>query len=480
MVDLTWALLLTHLGLAAALVPDLLLRRKEPVATLAWLQGILLLPGLGAALYLVFGTNTIQRRRYLRRKRVRGLTPRLAPTEEAIAHALVHNPSAAVAGVAAETLALAIATSRRSPTRGNRLTVFENPSHLYDELEGAVAAARRHVHFEYYIFQPDATGQRFLDLLAQKARQGVEVRLLLDAVGSRRLGSGHLGPLLEAGGRVEWFLPLRLFPPRFAVHLRNHRKIAVVDGAVAFTGGANVGDEYRGRWARRPSWRDTHLKVEGPAVHHLHEVFAEDWYFTAGEDLLRPAYFPPQATVGDAVVQVVASGPDDPARAIHATLFHAIASARERVWIATPYFIPDGAIATALATSALRGVDVRLLVPERTDHPLVDRAGESFLPALLEAGVRVYRYEAGMLHSKLVAVDGRWGTLGSANMDIRSFRLNFEVNLLVLSPTLTRELEEIVGRDLHHSSPYTRSHVDSTPLHRRITVAACRLLAPVL
>lgn len=480
MADSTWVLLALHLAVAATLGADLLLRRKEPVATVSWLQGLLLLPGLGAVLYLLFGTNTIQRRRYLRRKRVLGTPPSLAPAEGAIAEHLLHEPPSEVPGPAAQTLVLAIAIARRTPTRGNDLTVFENPSKLYDDLEAAVTRARHSVHFEYYVFQPDTTGRRFLDLLTRRAAQGVEVRLLVDAVGSRHLADALLAPLREAGGQVAWFLPLRLFPPRFAVHLRNHRKIVVVDGQVAYTGGANIGDEYRGRWARRPSWRDTHLRVRGPAVHHLHEVFAEDWYFATGEDLLRSRYFPPQAAVGDAIVQVVASGPDDPARAIHATLFHAIAAAQHRVWIATPYFVPDAALMAALTATANRGVEVRLLVPEKTDHPLADRAGESFLPMLLEAGVAVFRYEAGMLHSKLVVVDGQWGTLGSANMDIRSFRLNFEVNLLLSSPAVARELEEIFQKDLLRSSPFTRSHVDAAPLHRRLTVAACRLLAPVL
>jgi cardiolipin synthase A/B len=220
--------------------------------------------------------------------------------------------------------------------------------------------------------------------------------------------------------------------------------------------------------------------VEGPAVQQLQELFAEDWFFATGEEVAEERYFPTQGFHGDAVVHVVASGPDDPARAVHATLFHAMASARQRVWIATPYFIPDGAIVSALASSAMRGVDVRLLLPERTDHPLVDRAGESFLPGLLEAGVRVFRYEAGMLHSKLVAVDGQWGTLGSANMDIRSFRFNFELNLLILSPTVARRLEEIFERDLQRSSAYTRARVAAASLRHRLATAACRLLAPLL
>lgn len=474
-----WTLVLLHLALATLLAADLLLRRKEPLATLAWLQGLFLLPGLGALLYVLVGAASVRRRKFRRKRRLLGeFAARLAARGKGAGG--VREPPSGLTQTAAETLSIAIRTSRLLPTRGNRVAIFDSPPEVYGALEQAVAGASRHIHFEYYIFQPDETGSHFLDLLTRKARQGVEVRLLLDAVGSRSLGSQHTASFTAAGGRLAWFLPLGALPPRFALHLRNHRKLAVVDGVAAFTGGVNIGDEYRGRWARKPSWTDTHLRVEGPAVHQLQEVFAEDWFFAAGEELTADKYFPPQELRGDAVVHVVASGPDDPARAIHATLFHAVAAARRRVWIATPYFIPDGAITTALTSSAQRGVDVRLLLPERTDHPLVDRAGESFLPGLLEAGVRVFRYEAGMLHSKLVAVDGQWGTLGSANMDIRSFRLNFELNLLIFSPTLCRRLEEIFERDLRHSSPYTRSHVDAASLPRRVTTAACRLLAPLL
>jgi cardiolipin synthase len=476
---MAWTLVLAHLGLAAPLVADLLLRRKEPMSTMAWLQGIVLFPFVGSGLYLLLGAGSLQRRRYRRRRQ------RLGPLEagqetRGSPEGIVTVQAPQVTGFAADAVALATTTSRRPPTFGNAVRIFDNVSHLYDELEAAVEAARHHVHFEYYLFQPDATGRRFLELLRGKASEGVEVRLLLDAVGTRNLTSEHLKPFVGAGGQVGWFLPLRAFKRIQALHLRNHRKIAVIDGNLAFTGGANIGDEYRGRRARRAHWRDTHLQVQGPAVHHLQEVFAEDWWFATETKLTQDAYFPPLPPAGQAVVHVVASGPDDPARAIHATLFHAIATAQKRVWIATPYFVPDEPIAMALETAARRGVDVRLLVPNRSDHPLADRAGESFLPVLLEAGGRVYRYEAGMLHSKLVAIDGRWGTLGSANMDIRSFRLNFEVNLIVLSPEITGHIEAIFERDLTQASPVSRSELGARSLHHQLAVAACRLLAPIL
>ncbi len=475
-----WTLLALHLIVAAVLAADLVLRRKEPVATLAWLQGIFLLPVLGALLYLVFGAATIERRRFRRKRRVLGEFAARMTSRPGTAGEPVEEPPGDLPEATRETLAVAIRTSRRLPTRGNRVEVFENAAELLDELAGAVSAATRHVHLEYYIFQPDGTGSLFLERLADKASEGVEVRLLLDAVGSRRLTEGHVAPLLRAGGRVGWFLPLRHFPRRLALHLRNHRKIAVFDGSVAYTGGANIGDEYRGRRARKPSWRDTHLRVSGPAARQLQEVFAADWLFATGEELLDDDYYPAGRAEGDSIVQVVDSGPDDPGGAIRATMFHAIASARRRVWIETPYFVPDDAVATALATTARRGVDVRLILPERTDHLLVDLAGESFLPDLLDAGVHVFRYQGGMLHSKLVVVDGQWGTLGSANMDIRSFRFNFEVNLLVFSPSVAAQLEEMFEGDLKVSSAFTRAHVHSASLAHRVRVAACRALAPVL
>ena len=483
MAELFWWSLALHLGAFGLLGSDLLLRRrKEPMATLSWLLGLGLVPGLGALLYVFFGSETIRRRKYRWRRRVLGsFGDRMASRGFALRRPLVGSPPQTLPPRAAEALAVAMSTSRRPPTQGNAIRVFDSVPLLYADLEAAIRTARDHIHLEFYIFQPDATGRKFLELLTGRAVQGIEVRLLLDAVGSRALGQAQLAPLLRAGGRVGWFLPIhKAFPWRLAVHLRNHRKIAVIDGETAYTGGANIGDEYRGRWARRVSWRDTHMKVQGPAVQQLQEVFAEDWSFAAGEELLDDRYFPPVGPAGDAIVHVVSSGPDDPTRALHATLFHAIATAEKRVWIATPYFVPDEAIATALMTSARRGVDVRVLLPERTDHPLVDRAAESFLPELVEAGVKAYWYEAGMLHSKLVTVDGEWGFLGSANMDIRSFRLNFEVNLLVLSPTWTRSLEAIFEKDLVQSTPITRSHLEVAPIHRRLTVALCRMLAPVL
>lgn len=479
--EVFWTLLALHVVAASALAGDLLLRRKDPVSTLAWLQGIFLLPGFGALLYLVFGAATIERHRFRRKQGILGeFAARLTSRPGGPANGPVEEPPDELPEATRETLAVAIRTSRRLPTRGNRVRVFENASELLDDLAEAVSAARFHVHLEYYIFQPDATGRQFLERLAAKASEGAEVRLLLDAVGSRRLTDAHLSPLVRAGGKVGWFLPLRHFPRRLAVHLRNHRKIAVFDGTAAYTGGANIGDEYRGRRARRPAWRDTHLRVDGPAARQLQEVFAADWLFATGEELLDDAYYPAGTAVGDSIVQVVDSGPDDPGGAIRATLFHAIASARRQVWLETPYFIPDDAVATALATTARRGVDVRLILPERTDHPLVDLAGESYLPDLLDAGVQVFRYQGGMLHSKLVVVDGQWGTLGSANMDIRSFRLNFEVNLLVFSSSVAAELEEMFNGDLRVSSPYTQARVHEASLARRLQVAACRALAPVL
>lgn len=472
-----WALLALHLLLAVVLCADLLLRQKEPMATLAWLEGIVLFPFAGSALYLLIGAGSIQRKRYRRRR------SRLQAEAEAASGAAGGNrprPSVLPRGPSDDALTMATAASHRPPTAGNALEVFDNVSVLYDALETAVRAARRHIHFEYYLFQPDETGQRFLTLLTEKAAQGVEVRLLLDAVGSRFVTAHHLAPLRRAGGAVAWFLPLRAFPKSLALHMRNHRKIAIVDGEVAFTGGANVGDEYRGRRASRAHWRDIHLRVEGPAVLDLQEVFAEDWWFATDRRLTRDDYFPPARPAGNDVIHVVPSGPDDPAQALHASLFHAIATARTRVWIETPYFVPDAPIATALESAARRGVDVRLLVPETSDHALVDRAGESFLPTLLLAGVKAFRYEAGILHSKLVAIDGHWGILGSANMDIRSFRLNFEVNLLAFSPGVARRIEGIFERDLVQSHPVGLSDLAAAPLHHQLAVAGCRLLAPVL
>jgi cardiolipin synthase len=425
--------------LAIAHIPQVLIQRRDrPMSSLAWILCMLELPYLGVLCWWIFGLTHLRRPR---RKRVR-------------AHKAIQDPLVAVrdqlrddldgAAITADTsqigraqLMLLNAEQGAFPaTRDNRVDALLSGGEAYDAFERAVRAARHHIHFEFYIWRADATGTRFRDLLIERARAGVEVRALYDGIGGSEVHGAFMQPLIDAGAQVAPFLPVNIFERRLRVNFRNHRKIIVIDGVVGFTGGVNIGDEYR-------EWEDTAVRLEGPVVYQLQEVFAEDWHFATAENLATAAYFPPplgeqgeghvESAAGSATARVIASGPDLRRQIMHQVFFMAITMARSRIWLVTPYFIPEQAIIAALTTAALRGVDVQLIVPGpgASDVAIARWAGQAFYEELLEAGVKIHEYSGKILHAKVLLIDEQWSFVGSANLDIRSFRLNFEINCLV-------------------------------------------------
>ena len=327
----------------------------------------------------------------------------------------------------------------------------------------------------------DALKRQDLFLLIERARQGLEVRLLYDAVGSMGLDGRRLKALVAAGGRAEGFMPMNPLRRRWSLDLRNHRKLIIVDGALAFTGGMNVGDEYSGRSRRRGSthYHDTHLCLRGPVVADLARIFAEDWCFAADESLALPPR-PGPVPGGGAVVAVVPSGPDQEHNANGMVYFTAIAMARERVHLATPYFIPDEPTLRALLSAALRGVDVRLLLPGPCDLAVVRAAARTYYPILLDAGVRVFEYQPSMLHGKTLTVDGLWSIVGSANVDIRSFRRNFELGALVADAPFAAAMEQRFVGDLAESREVTAEVLDQAGTWDKLRDRTARLLSPLL
>jgi cardiolipin synthase len=363
---------------------------------------------------------------------------------------------------------------------GNAIALYHDTADAYAAILSAVEAARHHVHLEFFIFRSDDSGQRLLELLTRKAKEGVQVRLLYDAMGSVHLRQRALTPLREAGGRVYAFLPINPLRSRVQINLRNHRKIAVVDGQVAFTGGMNIGDDYLGRGPRFNWWRDTFLRVEGPAVADLQRIFCEDWDFAVRETLDDSSYYPLMPAAGDDVAQIAASGPDQEVNTLREIYFMACLAARQRLWLASPYTIPDMAFADALRLAHGRGVDVRVLTIARPDHITSFYAGKSYWSDLLAMGVKVYLYEKGMMHSKLVLVDGTWASVGSANLDNRSLRLNFEAGCLLYSPSRVAELEAAYLRDLDDSKQLDPAEYEQRSPLARAAENACRLLSPIL
>jgi len=435
--------------------------------TLAWILAILTFPFAGAVAYLLLANPSI--RRTVRKK---------ADVYSEDARAVL--PIEATSGEERQILNLAWELTGLCASASNEVDLLAEDETAFEQIEQQLESARESIWAEYYIVRNDQTGRRFLDALAQRAKTGVEVRLLYDGLGSLWLDSARLRVLRAAGGEVEPFLPLNPLRRRWAVHLRNHRKIVVVDGNVAFTGGMNVGDEYSGRSRRKGSQRflDTHLRIRGPAVRDFAAVFAEDWKFATDETLRLPdgSLDGP----GKSIVSPLPSGPDQPLNASAHAFFAGVVSARRQCFVTTPYFVPDEPTIRALITAAKSGVDVRIMLPERTDVRLVSLAARSYYRQLVHAGVRLFEYRPSMLHAKTMVVDERWGIVGSANVDMRSFRLNFEVGAIVFDHELAHELTRRFLEELKMSQEITAASLSRVGLGGRLIQGTARLLSPLL
>ncbi len=453
-------------------IPYILLTKKEPATAVAWVLLVLFLPIVGTLIFWTFGYNYLLHRVTHRRRRQPLIRERHAVAAQ--------NPDAGMTATDHELARLARRFQAFPPRAGNAVTLYSDTADALAALMTDIERAQHHVHLEFFIFRSDQTGLRVLDLLTQKAKQGVKVRLLYDAMGSVQLRQRSLAPLREAGGRAFAFLPLNPLRSRIQINLRNHRKIAVVDGRVAYTGGMNIGDEYLGRGAKFNWWRDSFLRVQGPAASDLQRIFCEDWDFAVRETLDDAAYYPPPDDAGNDVLQVAASGPDQVVNTLREIYFMAFLAARERLWVATPYTILDTAFADALRLARGRGVDVRVLTISRPDHITSFYAGKSYWSDMLEMGVKVYLYGKGMMHSKLILVDGTWASLGSANLDNRSLRLNFEAGCLLYGRERVAELEAAFERDLEVSQRLDPEQYERRSALARAAENACRLLSPIL
>ncbi|MEZ5729034.1 MAG: cardiolipin synthase [Burkholderiaceae bacterium] len=467
----------------------LLLQRRSPSATLAWLIGFLSLPLVGFLVYWFFGPRKLRRRR-LRRQ----LAKRLAATLTPQASATMPRTLASRQWLGA--LARVGTSQGDAPPRpAHRVFLLDGGDATYARIAKAIRRARRQIHLEYYIFEPGDIGTRLRDLLVARARDGIAVRVVVDAIGSKRAGDRFWRTLVEAGGEVRRFNPPR--PWRLApsdINFRTHRKIVIVDGVHAFTGGINVSDGNSSLSAGSSAWRDTHLEIVGAPAIDLQVVFLEDWLFAGAEDtgwrqrdqalLDTPEdigrWFPSIPAPSDDApwVQIIDSGPDEATPDIQRFLFTAIASARRRLWITTPYFVPDESVLTALVTARARGVDVRLIVPERGDSRIVSAAASTFAEEAAAEGVAVYRYGPHMIHAKTLVVDDELAIVGTANLDNRSFRLNFEVIAAVYDTGLTARLAAQFERDLAHARPI--SPRETQPWMWRLLASAARLAAPLL
>jgi cardiolipin synthase len=472
----TWTAVVDVL-LVIAVIPWVLAIKKEPTSAIAWSLLVVFLPIVGVLLFVLFGYQSVYRplvrkRRHRSSFRVTNPAGQLAAKSEAASSEPGEMTWEGMGRLASQLDAYPI-------TSGNALSFYYNGASAFEAMYAAVREARHHIHAEFYIFDYDSVGREFLALLTQKAKEGVEVRLLYDAMGTRGLARRRLKEFTAAGGKHAAFLPVNLWRRRFQVNLRNHRKILVVDGKVAFTGGMNIGDDYLDRGPLSP-WRDTQVRVDGPSVESLQRVFIEDWDFAYGEAIKGAAYFGAEPRSNGCVVQVIPSGPDQDVKGIREVYFAAAFKARHRLWITTPYYVPDPGLRDALCMAGRTGIDVRLLLPLRADHWFVFYATRYYLADLLAAGVKVYLYKEGFIHAKVWLADGQWASVGTANLDNRSLALNFEVNCLIYTPATVEELERQFLRDLECSVQLEPKKFARRPRVGKMLENVCRLLSPIL
>lgn len=462
---------LTIIGVVLVIITD----NRNPLKTLPWILVLVLAPGAGLAIYFFFGQNLSKRRIISRRTRKR-ITTRL---EE--------NDAAGGTGIPPQRLPLARLLSQTAlavPLYGSRLTPYVDGKTKMDALLEAIAGARHHIHIQYYIFSDDETGRRLRDALTAKAREGVEVRILYDDVGCTGVKKAFFEGMRADGIEAYSFLHVKF--PRFTskVNYRNHRKIGVIDGRIGFIGGMNVADRYvlgieRGN-GKRERWRDTHFRIEGSGVAGLQASFLSDWSATTKQAVGGPAYFPAPERLTDNVMQIVPSGPLGKWRTLLQAVEYAVSRAAQRVWVETPYYLPSETLNAALQEAALAGIDVRLMLPERSDSRVVDLASHSYLDDMMQAGVKIAFYTPGFLHSKLLLIDDDLAVVGSANMDFRSFEHNFEVNAFVYDRAFNARLAAIYETDLGDCRRVTPGDWFRRPRTRRWAESFMRIFSPLL
>ena len=454
------------------------LENRDPSRTVIWLLILGVLPILGSLLYLVFG-RTASLRKLARRKQLQQSKLTRLVENQKVELSSDHIILGYAAPHKQKLVRILLNESSAPLTANNLVKVLTNGEETFSALFAAMEGAKEHIHLEYYIFKDDEVGKDVLKILSRKAADGVKVRVLVDGWGSRAI-TKRLHELKREGIEAERFFPLRFPFISSRLNLRNHRKIVIVDGLQGFIGGLNVGDEYLSRSKKFGFWRDTFVKFEGEAVHFLQTVFLSDWQSVTHENISGPGYFPSMGEIGKQLVQIAASGPDSDWESLLQVYFTAMTSAEKRIYIETPYFIPDDSAMMALKTAALSNLDVRIIFQGVPDHLLTFWASHSYFEELLEAGVRIYHYRKGILHAKILIVDGEIGCVGSMNFDVRSFRLNFEISAFVYDQVFATRLEQDFNADLAESEELLLEEFCQRPVSVRIKESAARLLSPLL
>lgn len=458
------------------------LERRGASSTWAWLLVLFFLPIIGFFLYLLFGRQ-IQRQTLFKldEEDKVGLEHIITEQLSALNDGQIISPSIEVERNK-DLIRMMLTSQPAFLTTDNKVEVLTDGRAKFKSLLNDINNATDHIHVQYYIFKRDGIGQQIIDALEEKLKQGIEVKMLYDDMGSRTLTLSKFKDFKKLGGQVEAFFPSILPLINFRLNNRNHRKIVVIDGKIGYIGGFNVGDEYLGLDKKFGYWRDTHLRIEGDSVNALQLRFMMDWNSQSSRNNLKyqEKYFPDVRSNGQTGVQIVSSGPDDAWQHIKYGYLKMITSAKHSIYIQTPYFIPDHSFLEALKIAALSGVKVNIMIPNKPDHPFVYWATYSNAGELLKAGAKIFIYENGFIHTKMVVIDDEVASVGTANMDVRSFELNFEVNAFIYDRQIAEKLRNTFEEDVKVSSELTEEIYSQRVLWIKIKESISRLISPIL
>jgi len=477
--------LILNILLAAVIV---FLERKNPGATWAWLMVVLFLPYIGFILYLCIGLEGRKRNTFIVKSqmdselfksyaattfyvdKIKDIEDKYGASESVFKDPRWSNFNGLVF--------LNFCAGLGFLCHNNKVESYHDGNIKFEQMLKDIQSAEKFIHLQYYIVRNDELGHKLIAALSQKASEGVEVRLLVDCMGKPAGYKKMFKPLILAGGYLGIFLPMYFI----RVNYRNHRKICVIDGKIGYIGGLNIGDEYLGKSKRFGNWRDSHIRVYGNSAKELNLRFIMDWNYTNPEHriLLNAKYFPDIEDFDGIKMQIVSSGPDCRWPNIRDGYIKMIAAARKSIYIQTPYFVPDDSICETLRIAGLSGIDVRIMIPANPDHPFVYWAALSYLDELVAAGVKCYKYHNGFIHSKLVMVDGQVTSVGTANIDIRSFKLNFEINAFIYDEEKTSEFEKQFFEDIKHCKSIDREFYDKRGNWSKVKESVSRLISPLL
>ncbi len=459
-----------------AIIYTVIRENNQPISTIAWIEILIFLPILGFVLYIFFGINYRKKKMFKAKAK---LDFESLKNEHITQTAIKKLKNAEYEEL--KLIKLLYNTDKAELTKNNRVTFFHTGKETIDALFTELRNAKATINLEYFSIGYDRIGKKLLEILLSKQKEGVQVRVIYDSVGCWKLPRNFFKPLIEAGGNAIPFLPVKLPILSGKLNYRNHRKIAIIDGKVGFIGGVNIGEKYYGLTKRYGNWRDTHIKIEGNAVYSLQKSFFRDWFYYVDEKIDIKKFFPSQPVYKENIpIQIISSGADSEWENIMLAYFSAFNNAKSHLYVITPYLVLNESMFTAFKTAALSGVDVRLVLPHKGDHWIVFQGSRSYYEDLLEAGVKIYEYNNGFPHAKMILVDDLFVSIGSANMDIRSFSQNLEINAVIYDKKIANEIKKQFKKDFAESIYIYYDDFKRRKIYNKAVESVCRLFSPVL